>query len=187
MRCSGRPDQLLAPSDPPGPRTDHGDGTGTRVPTLRREPLWCRRSADEHSASRYRAARRDARRGEWTGSAGPEGTGKSPGDQRAREGQARPRPAPGSRLMRARHARLAVLVAALAAAACGKGGDKPAGPRDAVIAAWKADKLTPSAMTPAKVAFGVDCQSGTVESLDALVCSFGSPAEAKAAEDQGLS
>jgi hypothetical protein len=78
-------------------------------------------------------------------------------------------------------------VAALAAAACGKGGDQPAGPRDAVIAAWKADKLTPSAMAPAKVAFGVDCQSGTVESLDALVCSFGSPAEAKAAEDQGLS
>ena len=89
--------------------------------------------------------------------------------------------------MRARPARLAVLVAALAAAACGKGSDKPAGPRDAVIAAWKADKLTPSAMTPVKVAFGVDCQSGTVESLDALVCSFGSPAEAKAAEDQGLS
>ena len=89
--------------------------------------------------------------------------------------------------MRARYARRAVLIAALAAAACGKGGDKPAGPRDAVIAAWKADKLTPSAMTPATVAFGKDCQSGTVESIDALVCSFGSPAEAKAAEDQGLS
>lgn len=89
--------------------------------------------------------------------------------------------------MRARYGRRAVLVAALAATACGKGGDKPAGPRDAVIAAWKADKLTPSAMTPATVAFGKDCQSGTVESIDALVCSFGSPAEAKAAEDQGLS
>lgn len=88
--------------------------------------------------------------------------------------------------MRPRCTGLAVLVAALAAAACGKGGDKPAGPRDAVIAAWKADKLTPSAMAPAKVAFGADCQSGTVESIDALVCSFGSPAEAKAAEDQGL-
>jgi hypothetical protein len=77
---------------------------------------------------------------------------------------------------------------ALAVAACGKGGDtKPAGPRDAVIAAWKADKLTPSAMTPATVAFGKDCQGGTVEGIDTLVCSFGSPAEAKAAEDQGLS
>lgn len=80
------------------------------------------------------------------------------------------------------------LAALLALAACSKegGGDKPAGPRDAVIAAWKADKLTPSAMAPATVAFGKDCQSGTVESLDVLVCNFASPAEAKAAEDQGL-
>jgi hypothetical protein len=75
----------------------------------------------------------------------------------------------------------------LALAACSKGGgDKPAGPRDAVIAAWKADKLTPSAMAPATVAFGKDCQSGTIENLDVLVCSFASPAEAKAAEEQGL-
>src|SRR5262245_15173984 len=82
--------------------------------------------------------------------------------------------------------RLAVL--ALAVAACGKGGDatKPTGPRDAVIAAWKADKLTPPTMAPATVAFGKDCQSGTLENLDVLVCSFASPAEAKAAEDQGL-
>jgi hypothetical protein len=88
--------------------------------------------------------------------------------------------------MRALHSKLALLVPALALAACGKGGDKPAGPRDAVIAAWKADKLTPSAMTPATVTFGKDCQSGTVESLDVLVCSFASPAEAKAAEEPGL-
>jgi hypothetical protein len=80
-----------------------------------------------------------------------------------------------------------LLAAALALAACDKGGDKPTGPRDAVIAAWKADKLTPSAMTPAKVAFGADCQSGAVENIDALVCSFASPAEAKAAEEPGLS
>ncbi len=78
------------------------------------------------------------------------------------------------------------IVLTLALAACSKAGDKPTGPRDAVIAAWKADKLTPSAMTPATVAFGKDCQSGTVENLDVLVCSFASPAEAKAAEDQGL-
>jgi hypothetical protein len=89
--------------------------------------------------------------------------------------------------MRARPTRLTLLVAALALTACGKSGDTPAGPRDAVIAAWKADKLTPPAMAPAKVAFGADCQSGTVESIDVLVCSFASPAEAKAAEDQGLS
>jgi hypothetical protein len=89
--------------------------------------------------------------------------------------------------MRARPTRLALLVAALALTACGSSGDKPAGPRDAVIAAWKADKLTPPAMAPAKVAFGADCQTGTIESIDVLVCSFASPAEAKAAEDQGLS
>jgi hypothetical protein len=89
--------------------------------------------------------------------------------------------------MRAHTPRLALVAALLALAACSKsGGDRPAGPRDAVVAAWKADKLTPSAMAPAKVAFGADCQSGTVESLDVLVCSFAAPAEAKAAEDQGL-
>lgn len=83
--------------------------------------------------------------------------------------------------------RLALL--ALALAACSKAGDatQPAGPRDAVIAAWKADKLTPSAMAPATVAFGKDCQSGTVENLDVLVCSFASPADARAAEDPSLS
>jgi hypothetical protein len=82
---------------------------------------------------------------------------------------------------------------ALTFAACGKSGDsdKAAGsggssPRDAVIAAWKADKLTPSALTAATVAFGKDCQGGTVEGIDVLVCNFGSAADAKAAEDQGL-
>jgi hypothetical protein len=75
----------------------------------------------------------------------------------------------------------------LALVACSKsGGDEPAGGRDAVLEAWKADKLTPSAMTPATVAFGKDCQTGTVEGLDVLLCSFASPVEAKAAEDAGL-
>ena len=81
----------------------------------------------------------------------------------------------------------------LLVAACGKGdkagGDKAAGSataRDAVIAAWKAEKLTPSALTPATVTFGKDCQSGTIEGLDVLLCNFASPAEAKAAADPGL-
>jgi hypothetical protein len=84
----------------------------------------------------------------------------------------------------------------LALAACGKGGDgkggdgdKPAtgatGPRDTVIDAWKTAKITLSALTPATVAFGKDCQSGTIEGLDVLLCSFASPAEAKAAEEPG--
>lgn len=74
----------------------------------------------------------------------------------------------------------------LALAACGKSGsDKAAGPRDAVLEAWKAAKLTPSAMAPATVTFAKDCQSGTVEGVDVLLCNFASAAEAKAAEDQG--
>jgi hypothetical protein len=81
------------------------------------------------------------------------------------------------------------MVVMLAVAACGKGGgsDKAAGgPRDAVIEAWKAAKLTPSAMTPATVTFAKDCQSGTAEGVEVLLCNFASAAEAKAAEDQGL-
>lgn len=73
--------------------------------------------------------------------------------------------------------------------ACGKS-DKSAGSaagaRDTVLDAWKTAKLTPSAMTPATVAFAKDCQSGTVEGIDVLLCSFASGAEAKAAEDQAL-
>lgn len=77
-------------------------------------------------------------------------------------------------------------VAALAlAVGCGKG-DKPASPRDAVIEAWKADKLAPPALTAAQVAVGKDCQSGTIEGIELLLCNFASPAEAKAAEDAGL-
>ncbi|HET7501175.1 MAG TPA: hypothetical protein VFK02_09235 [Kofleriaceae bacterium] len=81
-------------------------------------------------------------------------------------------------------------VLGLAGIACGsKSGDsdKPAsGPRDAVIEAWKSAKLAPSALTPATVVFGKDCQTGTVEGVDVLVCNFATPAEAKAAEEPGL-
>ena len=79
-----------------------------------------------------------------------------------------------------------------AAAACTKAGegDKAAGaaasPRDAVLDAWKANKLAPSAMAPATVAFAKDCQAGSVAGIDAMLCSFASVSEAKSAEDQGL-
>jgi hypothetical protein len=81
-----------------------------------------------------------------------------------------------------------VVIALVALAACsGSSSEKPAAtPRDAVLAAWKADKLTPSALTAATVAFGKDCQAGTVDGIDVLVCNYASPAEAKAAEDAGL-
>jgi hypothetical protein len=75
----------------------------------------------------------------------------------------------------------------LAVVACSKpGADKAASGRDAVVAAWKDAKLTPSALTPATVTFAGDCQTGTVEGVDVLLCNFGSAGEAKAAEDQGL-
>lgn len=84
--------------------------------------------------------------------------------------------------------RLLFILSVAALAACGKGGGagKAGNARDAVLDAWKAAKLTPSALTPAPVAFAKDCQSGTVENVDVLLCSFATPADAKAAEDQGL-
>ena len=78
------------------------------------------------------------------------------------------------------------LAAVLVVAACGKG-DSSKGPRDAVLDAWKAEKLAPAAaLAPATVAFGKDCQSGAIESVDVLLCNFATPDEAKAAEDPAL-
>lgn len=85
--------------------------------------------------------------------------------------------------MRSRNA-IAVIVA-LAAAACSKS-DAPKGPRDAVLDAWKSEKLAPTSLAPASVAFAKDCQTGKLAELDVLLCNFASPAEAKAAEDPGL-
>lgn len=85
-----------------------------------------------------------------------------------------------------------VMVVLFALAACSKSSDfdkatgSAVGPRDAVLGAWKAAKLPASALTPATVTFAKDCQSGTVEGIDVLLCSFASAAEAKAAELQGL-
>ena len=80
-------------------------------------------------------------------------------------------------------------------AACGKADDKKpddkkpaaaaAGPRDTVVAAWKSAQLVPT-LAPATVSFGKDCQSGTVEGLDLVVCNFATPADAKAAEEPAL-
>jgi len=81
---------------------------------------------------------------------------------------------------------VAVLAVALVAALAACGGDKSSSPRDAVIEAWKADKLAPPALTAAQVSFGKDCQGGTIEGIDVMLCNFPSPAEANAAEDAGL-
>ena len=58
--------------------------------------------------------------------------------------------------------------------------------REAVLDAWKKGGLTPSPFTPATVAVGKDCRSGTVGALDVLLCVFPSKAEAKQAEPAGL-
>lgn len=87
------------------------------------------------------------------------------------------------------------LAAALAAAAAGcskdegKGGPAnapSASSRDGVLETWRKGGLAPSAFTAATVAFAKDCQSGTVNGIDVLVCELPSEAEAKAAEEPGL-
>ncbi|HWO18937.1 MAG TPA: hypothetical protein VNO30_09175 [Kofleriaceae bacterium] len=73
---------------------------------------------------------------------------------------------------------------------CGKDDGKPgapsAGSRDVVLEAWKKGGLTPSPFTAATVAFGKDCQSGTVNGVDVLVCQYATDEEARAAEDKAL-
>jgi len=71
--------------------------------------------------------------------------------------------------------------------ACGKA-EPPAGAsgRDSIVEGWKEKGLKPSAMTKAEVSVGKDCQTGTVDGIDVLLCVFPTEAEAKAAEDAGL-
>jgi len=80
------------------------------------------------------------------------------------------------------------LAAALVATGCSKASDsgQPVGPRDAVLGAWKAEKIELTGLAPATVAFAKDCKAGTVQSVDVLLCSFPTPAEAKAAEEPAL-
>lgn len=85
---------------------------------------------------------------------------------------------------------IAIAVAAAAPLGCskdsGKAGAPTAGSRDVVLEAWRKGGLAPSAFTAATVAFAKDCQSGTVNNVDVLLCELPSEDEAKAAEEQGL-
>lgn len=58
--------------------------------------------------------------------------------------------------------------------------------RDRIVAQWKKGGLTPSPLTTATVSVGKDCQTGTVNGVDVLVCNFPTPEDAKAAEPKGL-
>lgn len=60
------------------------------------------------------------------------------------------------------------------------------GARDVLLNAWKHGGLEVSAMAPKPVSFGKDCQGGTVNGVEVVVCAYATPAEAKAAEDTGL-
>ena len=83
------------------------------------------------------------------------------------------------------------LVLMLAIASCSKDDGTGRGEatgeltRDRVIAAWKKGGLEPTPFTAATTTVGKDCQSGTVNSVDVLVCQFATPDEAKAAEPKG--
>jgi len=80
--------------------------------------------------------------------------------------------------------RAAVLLVVVAA--CSKAG--PSGPtsREALMAAWKQAGLNPAGFVVTNSPIGKDCQLGTVNQLDVMVCSFATPDEAKAAQPAGL-
>jgi hypothetical protein len=80
-----------------------------------------------------------------------------------------------------------ILIAIICACACSKDkGGAAAGGRENVISEWKKAGLNPSAFTAATTNVGKDCQSGTVNNVDVLICSYGSADEAKKAQDAGL-
>ncbi|HEY4058143.1 MAG TPA: hypothetical protein VGM39_16135 [Kofleriaceae bacterium] len=68
-------------------------------------------------------------------------------------------------------------------AACSKG---PEDPRADLVAKWKEGRITTGALEPAEVGFGADCKQTTVKALEVLLCSYQTPAAAKAAEEPAL-
>jgi hypothetical protein len=65
-------------------------------------------------------------------------------------------------------------------------GTKPSSPaRSALLDAWKKGGFEPSALSTTK-AFGDNCQSGTINKVEVLICEFPNAADAKAAEKPGF-
>ena len=79
-----------------------------------------------------------------------------------------------------------ILIAIVCACACSKDKGGAAGGRDNLIDAWKKGGLNPSAFTAATTPVGKDCQSGTVNNVDVLICTFANGDDAKQAADAGL-
>ena len=78
----------------------------------------------------------------------------------------------------------AFVVGMLVLAACG--GSASDDPRAALVARWKANGLETSALEAApESVVGTDCKTTHVHALEILLCSFKTPAEAKAAENAG--
>ena len=78
----------------------------------------------------------------------------------------------------------ATAMALVVLAACT--GGAPADPRAALVAAWDAKGLKPGPLEPAAGSVvGADCKTTHVNALEILLCSYKTPAEAKAAEDAG--
>jgi hypothetical protein len=78
------------------------------------------------------------------------------------------------------------LVLAIAIMGCGKAGPPQPSSREALVAAWKQAGLVPASFVVAASPIGKDCQLGTVNQLDVMVCSYSTPDEAKAAQTAGL-
>ncbi len=80
--------------------------------------------------------------------------------------------------------RRVVLIAMLVA--CGKAGPAEPSSREALLAAWKQAGLIAAGFVVTNSPVGKDCQLGTVNQLDVMVCSYTTPEEAKAAQAAGL-
>ncbi|MGE0868847.1 MAG: hypothetical protein AB7P03_09800 [Kofleriaceae bacterium] len=70
---------------------------------------------------------------------------------------------------------------------CSKAKPEGAAARDQIVQAWTKAGLAPSKLSAATTPVGKDCQRGSVQAIDVLLCVFPTEAEAKAAEPAGLS
>lgn len=61
-----------------------------------------------------------------------------------------------------------------------------ANPRDAIVEAWRASGLSPSAFAPQPLSIGGDCATGSIANVDVALCTFKDAGAAKAAEPAGL-
>ncbi|MGE0548598.1 MAG: hypothetical protein AB7O24_25790 [Kofleriaceae bacterium] len=78
------------------------------------------------------------------------------------------------------------MAGALALIGCDKARPEGGVARDQIVDAWKKAGLPPSKLAAATTPVGTDCQTGSVQAIDVLLCVFPTEVEAKAAETAGL-